>query len=146
MPLSYSKIACLSSYNINAAPRTPTTAPKISRGRICAGTAAPGEGAGGAPVDAEPVGLGVALLEREPELVGELVLTVPLLEPVEEATTDSVVEGCSTLKLLLLLLLPLLLTVLDTVLDAVLDELEEGWSTIRATMRTSVHWSPMERS
>lgn len=101
--------------------------------------AAPPVGAGGDPgVSAAlsvALGVGVMLAEGEPVSEARLELTVAGRE---SEVTDAVVVADSTLQLLLT-------GVLDATDEALGDD-DSGGLTNCATMRTSVHWSPIDRS
>jgi hypothetical protein len=163
-----------SNQSTNAAPRMPMTAPKVSRPGTRVGTAPPVDPAGGAwpsfvalgePVtltDGEPVtltdGEPVTLTDGEPVLGSEPVLTVALRESI--GVTDAVTLALSRLQVLVVafslsvafsLPVAVSLVVAFSLLALVLDgtvslDVELGSSIMEATMRTSAHWSPMERS
>jgi hypothetical protein len=118
--LHRSTLQCV--YSINAAPRIPTTAPKVSRRGIRVGTAPPVDPVDEAPFASGATGTEVAVpaVEVEGEVEATpVLLIVPLVTPVESGMTEPLVLVADTESLLALVLE-----------GATEDELEDdAWST-----------------
>jgi hypothetical protein len=105
LSLSFNVTGCV--YSINAAPRIPTTAPKVSRRGIRVGTAPPVDPVAETPFASGATGTEVAVpaVEVEGEVEATpVLLIVPLVTPVESGMTEPLVLVVDTEPLLALVL------------------------------------------